>query len=175
MTAATSRKLSQRQMNNHDESERARFAALWYLGRQMLTESELRQKLLKKAYASGIIESTLDEMKQLGYINDRDYAQNYIGDAVENKKLGAVRIRLALMRKGVGRELIDEALSSLNADAAGTLRQLIEQKSRSLDLSDRKHRERLVGFLVRRGYRYDEIGPALREYQTEDMEETEFD
>lgn len=157
-------------MDTYDELSRAKYAALFYLSRRALTERQLREKLEKKEYSSGIIDETLEYLKELGYIDDRDYAQRYAKDAAEIKKHGISRIRLDLRKKGISPEDIDEALQELDLDTADSLRSLIEEKSASLDLSDKKQRARLVNFLLRRGYKFDEINSALGE-----MEETYFD
>lgn len=157
-------------MSTYDEFSRAKYAAFFYLGRNALTEHQLREKLQRKEYSPEIIDKTLEYMLELGYINDRDYAERYTKDAVNFKKHGMMRIKLDLRRKGIDPDLIDEVLEELEIDTTDALNHLIEKKSAGLDLKDRKHKARLVNFLLRRGYKYDEINTALRE-----MEEIDFD
>jgi regulatory protein len=157
-------------MDTYDEISRAKYAALFYLSRRALTERQLREKLEKKEYSPEIIDETLEYVKELGYIDDRDYAQRYAKDAVELKRHGVSRIRMDLRKKGICPQDIDEALQELSLDTSDALRSLIEEKSAALDLKDKKHRVRLVNFLLRRGYKFDEINSALRE-----MEEFDFD
>ncbi len=159
-----------KQMNNYDEASKARFAALFYLSKRMLTSFELRQKLMRKEYSPEICDSTIAYMEELGYINDKDYAELYTKNALENKKHGLMRIRQELQRRGIEQEVINEMLSSTETDNGEALKSLIKERSQRLDLSDRKQKDRLVGWLVRRGYRFDEIYSALRELELEDIE-----
>ena len=128
------------------------------------------QKLLKKEYSPENCEETVNCMVELGYINDEDYAERYIKDAVEFKKHGIMRIKQDLRKKGIDRDIIDNVIGNIDIDNGETLQKLIEQRCKLLNISDPKQKNRLIGFLVRRGYRYDEIYSVLRE-----MEEIDFD
>jgi regulatory protein len=157
-------------VSNYDDFSRAKYAAFFYLGRKALTESELRQKLRKKEYPPEVCEKTIDYLKELSYIDDTDYAARYAKDAAGLKKHGAARIQRDLARKGISPEIAEHAVASLEIDDGENLRSIIEKKRERLDLADAKQKNRLIGYLARRGYRYDEIYSALRE-----TEEADFD
>jgi predicted homoserine dehydrogenase-like protein len=55
-------------------------------------------------------------------------------------------------------------ITELDIDNSEILARLVEQKAERLDLKDIKQKNRLIGFLIRRGYKYDEIFSAIREY-----------
>ena len=158
----------------YDELSRAKYAACYYLSRRSLTDRQLREKLEKKEYLPEVINETLEYMTEAGYINDADYAARYVQDALNLKRHGKRRIRQDLRQKGIDIEVIDEVLGETESDSSPALRALIEQKSAGLDLGDRKHRARVFNFLVRRGYDFDEINTAIREF-TEGTEDTDFD
>ena len=150
--------------NTYDEFSRAKYVACIYLARRMHTKSEMYKKLIKKEYAPEICEKTIEALIELGYINDTDYAERYTKDAINLKKHGINRIKRDLKQKGIDNEIIDQTITELDIDNSEILARLVEQKAERLDLKDIKQKNRLIGFLIRRGYKYDEIFSAIREY-----------
>jgi SOS response regulatory protein OraA/RecX len=64
---------------------------------------------------------------------------------------------MELKQKGVGNDVIDEAASSLNTQENDEkLMEKLIQKKKNLPL------EKLIPFLMRRGFRYDEIKKHLK-------------
>ena len=151
-------------MDTYDEFSKAKYVACIYLARRMHTKSEMYNKLIKKEYTPEICEKTIEALIELGYINDVDYVERYTKDATNLKKHGINRIRRDLKQKGIDEETIDKTISELDIENSEILAKLVEQKADRLDLKDIKQKNRLIGFLLRRGYKYDEIFNAIREY-----------
>ncbi|NLB81180.1 MAG: RecX family transcriptional regulator [Clostridiaceae bacterium] len=150
-------------MNNSDTIDQVRSTALIYIAKRRLTGFELKEKLKKKGYSQRLCEETVAYFTDMGYINDFDYAERFIMDAVSLKQHGTMRIERDLASRGIEKDVISKAIESLEIDNLETLRQLVAANCRSLDLSNIKDRNRLFGFLVRKGFRYDEINVVLRE------------
>jgi regulatory protein len=150
-------------MNSTDELSKAKQIALTYLARRALTGAQLGERLEKKGFAPEICDETVKYFTEMGYINDFDYAERFIKDSIAQKQHGIIRIKAQLRQKGVETEIINNVISSLKIDNLQTLRELAEKKCQGVDLSDLKQKNRLVGYFVRRGYRYDEINKVLRE------------
>lgn len=153
--------------SKYDELSRTKYCAFLCLERKAYTVYEMRQKLLKKDYSAECVEQAVTYLQENGYLNDRDYAQRYANDAVELKKHGTMRIKNDLRRKGIAPELIEAVLADLEIENTDTIKRILERKLPGIDLTDPKQKNRLVGYLLRRGYKYNEIFSALREY-TED-------
>lgn len=158
-------------MNNknskYDELSRTKYCAFLILGRRAHTKKELTDKLLKKEYSPECVEEAVSYMEQEGYIDDRDYAERYLNDAVELKKHGMARIKQDLLRKGIPREIVEEVIENTEKDNGETIKRILETRLPKTDLSDRKQRDRLIGYMLRRGFRYGEVYSALREYMDE--------
>lgn len=144
--------------------ERAKWLALYYLGIKARTESEIRKKLKDKGADEALCDKTVDFLKEYGYINDAEYARLYIKDACNLKKHGCRRIKCDLRMKGISDIILEDVMAELELDFSDPLHQLVEKKAKGLDLCDPKHKNRLVGFLQRRGYGMSEICCAIREY-----------
>lgn len=153
-------------MQSEDARQRGMEIALTYLDRKMYTRHQLLAKLTAREVEPDICQWVLDELEQMGYVNDLDYAIRYAKDGIVLRKYGIRRIRQGLRQKGVADHVVQAALEELESelDPAQQLQELIAAKAARLDLSDPKQKNKVVGFLVRRGYAYGDIFAALNAY-----------
>lgn len=134
---------------------RAMNSSLYYLGKMPKTEQQLRDNLKKKEIPQDIVDETMLKLIEVGYLNDRDLAENFIYSKRKYEKLGSSAIRMKLMQKGVSNEIITELLNEVTEeDLRETAMILAEKKMRSLmrepDLN--KRIQKMVSFLAYRGY-----------------------
>lgn len=154
-------------MNNYNDNFlKCKDCAFYYLNKRRHTKKELINKLVKKEYDITVAQEVADYLEEAQYVDDADYARRFILDAVRIKKHGLVRIKRDLMLKGIDRLVIDSVVMDLELDTNSVLADLIESKAINLDLKDEKQLNRLNGFLLRRGFKYNEINEALSEYRT---------
>ncbi len=96
-------------------------------------------------------------------MDDKRYAalvvRQYAG-----KGYGERRVRMELQRRGVPRELLDEALAEMPAQDDALLTLLRRKLGDSFDRADIK---RATDALARKGYGWDEIGEALQRLRDE--------
>jgi regulatory protein len=135
---------------------------------------EIRQKLGKKGYEEAVIESAIERMTRMGYLDDRSFARFWIESRSRSKPLGKQALTYELRQKGIAdailRELLDELVDESNAAyqaAEGRVR-------RMRGSSQREFKQKLGSFLQRRGFRYDSINQALNQL-IEELSETEPD
>lgn len=140
--------------------QKAKFTLLNLLSYGARTEKQLRQKLREKGFEPSVIDTAIEGVRALGYIDDRAYVEAYVRYAKEQKKHGIFRIRQDLMQKGVEKALLDELLSEEEADPE-VLKELIQKKLGKDSLSDPKVKNRITGFCLRRGFSYGEIREAI--------------
>jgi regulatory protein len=126
------------------------------------TEKEIREKLTQKGYDENITEDEIAFLKDYGFINDLRYAQRFVSDAINLKKWGKARIRAELLRKGVDREIIDNAVEDafMDIDDDRLLKEM-QRRFKNSDLSNIKERTRIFNFYMRRGFSPDEIKGAM--------------
>jgi regulatory protein len=86
------------------------------LGRQMRSQAELRRLMGTRAEpgerGEAAVQAVVGRLKEHGYLNDRSFAETYARLRQENEKLGARRVRQDLQQKGVGAEVIEEAVDA---------------------------------------------------------------
>ncbi len=135
-----------------------------YIGFKMRTEKEVRNKLNEEGYADEIIERVISSMIKYKYIDDLSYAIMYAKDCRKLKKWGPERIKAELYKKGVNTEFIETALSESDSeDTDEIINSLLEKRIKNTPI-DLKEKQKHINFLLRRGFKYDDIKNAIEKY-----------
>lgn len=144
-------------------SRKAYSQALRFLTLRAHSADELFKKLNKKHSAESS-QYAVEKCRELGFINDEDFALRYAEELIRNKKFGLARIRTELYAKGIEREIIDNVISQLEFDPTSCITDIIEKKYSSC-FNDEKGRRRMIAGLMRAGYSYSDIRSALADYE----------
>ena len=145
----------------------ARDKALEYISRRMMSRKELRDKLIQKGEDEDTAEYCAAWLEERGFLNDESYAAAVVRHYAA-KGYGAGRIRSELQRRGIRRELWDEALEHM-PEPDDKLDRFIASRLR--DPTDRDQIRKISAALYRRGYSWEEIRSALARYNAECEEE----
>ncbi len=146
----------------------ARDRAIEMLSRRRMSRKELLDKLTKKGEDEETAAFCADWLEENGFLDDERYAaavaRHYAG-----KGYGAGRVRSELQRRGLSRELWDEAVAQM-PESDGKIDKLIASKLK--DPEDRDQVRKLSASLYRRGFSWEEIRSGLRRFdaQTEDYD-----
>lgn len=125
---------------------------------RMLSRKELTDKLSRKGIDPGTAVETADWLESLGAVDDAAYA-GVIARHYAASGYGPGRVRQELQKRGVSRELWDDALSQL-PDSADAIDRFL-QKKLSGRTPDRALLKKLSDALLRRGFSWSDIRPAL--------------
>lgn len=160
-------------LHKQDEPHRARASALRLLTFRDRSTSEVESRLRQSGFAGGTVTATVVWLKGLGYLDDARFSERYVAEK-SRTGWGARRIRTELLRKGVARQTVDDALVSLAADResesvpSDSLMVLVHRRFGSQWQADRGVAERrLTGFLLRRGYDWDTVARTVRRLDAE--------
>ena len=134
-----------------------------------LSRRELIKRLKEKGAAESDAEAAADWLEEIGALNDADYASMLVRH-YGGMGYGEAKIRDELYRRGVPRELWEDALAA-SPDAQEAIARVIAQKTKGRAL-DEKGRKRLSDMLLRRGFAWRDVRAALAKIG-EDT--TEFD
>ena len=142
--------------------------ALDLLTRKPQSRKELERKL--KEWGAGEAESAAlcDRMEELGYLNDASYAAQVVR-YYSAKGFGEKKLRDELYRRGIPREMWDDALEQAQ-DPTEAIDAFVAKKLAGKDL-DRKQLQKVSAALARRGYSWSDINDALRRYGAETGED----
>ena len=91
-------------------------------------------------------------LKEEGFINDERYCRSFVKGKLNLKKWGVNKIKLALIAKGVDREVIDEVLSEIDKNSyKEELVNLLKNKKINED-DPYKRKAKLIRYAVGKGY-----------------------
>ncbi len=155
-------------MKNDEILYEAKVYAVKLLGKFSYTYHGMLDKLLKKGYSEDVALEVANHYKELGYLDDKKYAIKYIMDATQFKHHGPARIKYDLKHKGVSDNIIEDAFYETDIDFTEALRELVQAKLNGEDITDRKRKDKIIGYLSRKGFDYYEINNALSEYIEEE-------
>jgi regulatory protein len=154
-------------LQTEDAREVAMQKALRFLGYRPRSMQEVRANLEKHEIPEAVIDSTLKRLQENNLLNDQEFAQAW----VENRNTFRPRSRRALSmelrRKGLDDELVQKVLDeNVNEDslALEAARKYV-RKVQGLEWQD--FRQKLGGFLGRRGFSYGVTAQVLREIWAE--------
>ena len=76
-------------------------AAFRYLSFRARSEKELRDNLLEKEFSIEEIDAAVTRLKELNYINDRQFASDFVSSRSRNKPKGKKLLIMELKKKGI--------------------------------------------------------------------------
>lgn len=93
-------------MNYIEEFDKLKTKVLKYILYKKRTEQEVRQKF--KLDSGELLDDVIEELKELGYIDDRVYMEKAVKEYMNLKNLSIKEIEFKLMSKGIKKTLIDD-------------------------------------------------------------------
>lgn len=145
-----------------DSSLRER--ALRCLAQREHSRAELARKLAGHGSDAEIAE-IIDRMGELGLQSDRRFAEAWVRSKAG--RFGAARMRNELARRGIDRELVDEALSGECVESELERARAVWRSRFGASPADPRERARQARFLQTRGFAPDVIRKLLKEQPDE--------
>jgi len=137
--------------------------SLWLLGKRAYSEKQIREKLAKKEYPTEEIEATVKKLRDLKFLDDLEFARNFIRQATSSKPKGKYRLTMELSQKGVAKDLIEQAISENLTDESKLALDTLKRYGKKFARLDRQKRfEKSIRFLLARGFSYDDAKKAYR-------------
>ena len=149
----------------------AKERALAMLDRRDYSRAELLKKLREKGEDAAEAEAAVERLVELGFVDDARYAPLVVRRCAA-KGYGPQRVRQELLRRGIPRELWDEAMAQMPVQDDAVDR-LLRSRLKSAH-PDRAELKRASDYLLRKGYGWDEIRAALARYDAEIEEEQDY-
>ena len=146
------------QLQNTGRRSESRAAAARMASGRMLSRKELTDRLNRKGVDPDTAEETADWLEALGAVDDAAYA-GVIARHYAASGYGPGRVRQELQKRGIPRELWEDALSQL-PDSADAIDGFLKKKLGGRT-PDRAMLKKLSDALLRRGFSWNEIRPAL--------------
>ena len=144
--------------------KRAKLRCMNLLKSRAYTEKQLCEKLRQGEYSEEIIEEAVAYVKSFGYINDRQYAEDFISYNLERKSRR--RMEQDLLAKGVDSGIVREIFERLREDNEemdeyAMAKELLRKKNYDPEIATNKEKQKMSAFLYRKGFNMDTIRRAL--------------
>lgn len=144
--------------------KRARLRCMNLLKARDYTRRQLADKLRQGEYPAEIIEDALVYVESYGYVDDGNYARNFIECHMGTRS--RKRIENDLQQKGIPRKLIalafDELLEEgMEIDETAQIQKFLLKKNFHTRTATDAERQKMYGFLYRKGFCADAIRRAL--------------
>ena len=152
-------------MPDQEVLKTAKSQAFKHLSYRDRSKKEVALYLKKKGHPPSVIQTTLQELEELNYINDQRFAMEWGRWRVEVKRFGKKRLQHELSVKGVSSNIIETALTALydshpekDLALACANKKLVSLQG----LEPEKKKRRLAQYLQRRGFSSDIIYETLK-------------
>ena len=160
-------------LNTYDEitgtvlSKRVKLRAMNLLQKTDYTEKQLRDKLNEGLYSQELVDEAIDYVKSFRYLDDDRFARDYITYHMSMRSRN--RIIQDLVQKGIGKDILMPIMEEIYEEAGSEsgedveleqIQKLLIKKHYDKDM-EYKDKQKIMAFLMRRGYSMDKIKRAM--------------
>ncbi len=149
------------ELKNKDAIVKAIDVAANLLSYRPRSTDEIRQKLAKKGYDEFVIETAIDRMVNLKYLDDHAFARFWIESRNRSKPRGKRALSYELRNKGVADAIIRELLEDMVDEESGAYEAAQKRIRRMRGKTEREFKQKVGAFLQRRGFNYESVNQAL--------------
>ena len=137
-----------------------------YLGYGEKTEKQVLKKLFEKGYDDFSSTQAIQKAKELNYINDERYTEEYISKIAIPKKMGKQKILTALIQRGISKDIIQDKLSELYdedemSDFVYTMAVKKCQQLQEKGNNPRQAQQKVYQFLLSKGFSYETVSHII--------------
>jgi regulatory protein len=159
-----------------DANELAYQKAMHFLSYRPRSSVEVRQNLKQHGIPEAIVEETLNRLMRAGLVNDQEFARAWIENRNTFQPRSKSALRMELRRKGLSDEIVQPMLDEQVNEEALAFKAARKYARRLASLEWLEFRQKLGGFLARRGFSYTTLSPVIsevwKETQTADGRKT---
>lgn len=172
--------IEEKDINNillQNQTLEAKNIAMRLLAKRIRSEKEIIDKLKKKNIGDKVISITINELKRIGLVNDKEFVEKFINDSILlQKNISKYALLNKLRQYGISEQLAKESITKLISEDDEYQRALLlaSKKIKHLKRFDiAKQRQRIISFLSSKGYNWDIIRKVLNDLKF-DYEDNEL-
>ena len=144
--------------------ESAKSDAFRLIARRPRSRKEIRTRLEERNYPERTIQIALNDLSDLGYLDDLSFSREWCHQRMESRPRGARGLRRELIQKGVSSSIAEEAINEVFAAENENLvikRLVVKRIKKGNKMTGPKEIRRMKDFLVRRGFSFEAINQVL--------------
>lgn len=110
----------------------------------------------KSLYSPALVERVMIKLQQKKYVDDEHFTQAWIENRRQSTGISLRKLRAELREKGVDNETVERAMTVSGRSDKDELSKIIAKKA-----SRYSDKQKLIQYLMRQGFQYDDIQTAL--------------
>lgn len=126
-------------------------------------DTRTKMGTIKKGVSPELTERVFNRLLEKGYLDDEKFARFWVENRNTRKGSSLRKLQSELMAKGVERSIIERALQDTDRSDTDELQKIILKKA-----SRYSDEQKLMAYLVRQGFSYDDVKQAIRSLNEED-------
>lgn len=152
---------------------RAKHRAIAILAKRDKTEKELREKLLQSLTDTRSLEDTIAYMKSCGYVDDAQYARDYIYFKKGRKSF--LQIKMELQKKGISSEVLETVFEEEGGQQMEDILMQVRKYMKKFPALDFNSRQKVYAHFARKGYAGELIREAMAQIEEMGVESSAED
>ncbi len=133
-----------------------------YCAYQERSHYQVEKKLREMGMIPEAIDAVMLFLIQENFLNEERFARAYVRGKFYQNRWGKQKIIQGLKQHQIHANLIASALTEIDeTDYKKTIEELIEKKSRLLKGNSYQAKQKIVRYLIQKGYKYEEFGEVL--------------
>lgn len=142
------------------QDDKAYNLALQYVVRRMRSQGELRDYFRRKGYDDELAAYIFKKLAAIGLLDDLVFAEAWVRNRRLLKSVSKRRLSQELRQKHIANDIIEKILAEDEVADTEVLAELVASKRRQLRYRDDL---KLMQYLARQGFSYDDIKTALQD------------
>lgn len=159
-------------LKTEDEREVIYQKALHFLSYRPRSSAEVYQNLIRRGISETLAQETVSRLQSSGLVNDDAFARAWVENRNTFRPRSKSALKMELRRKGLSDETIQYVLDKQVDEQALAVEAARKYARRLVGLEWPAFRQKLCGFLARRGFSYTTLAPVVskvwKETQTAD-------
>jgi regulatory protein len=143
-----------------DAQETAYQHAMKFLNFRQRSQAEVERNLKDHLFPEEAVTKVIEKLRSSGLLDDERFAQTWVENRSEFRPRGGSLLRMELRQHGLQDEAIEAAIQDLDEEELA-YRAGLKQARKLKDLDWTQFRQKLYGFLARRGFNYEYISPVV--------------
>lgn len=141
-----------------EEYDKEKSKVLKYVLYKKRTKQEIKNKF-SSSIESEMLNDIIDELEEIGYINDNEYIKRSINDFIKLNNMSLKEVKYKLMAKGISNDLIDDYMQE-NAEMLEDY-EIESAKKIIIKKQNQMEEDELIKYLLKKGYQTSNIRQAI--------------
>lgn len=153
-----------------ERQKQALVKAAAFCAYQERSTKEVKQRLHELEIMDDEAAPILDELVAQNYLNEERFARAFARGKFRVKKWGRLKIRQEMKLRGLSNDLIQKGFTEIDGDEyEAVLQDLLIKKARTLKGEPTATKQKLVRFVLSRGFESDIIWDLLKSMELNDL------